>query len=167
VGLTPGTFSLVKQGRIVGYVTTVDVANILVNQDPDVGVFDPAKYAKADAQVYVTTKDALVKDADDLRKFLAGVNDSLAALVADTNFDKALPILRKKYSFATLDDDKIARASLTMLRNGWMGGDMSGPLLTSDEEAWAAGYKELVDAGMVKAGGTPASWYDNSLLPKT
>ncbi|MFI7453909.1 ABC transporter substrate-binding protein [Nonomuraea sp. NPDC049714] len=167
VGLTPGTFSLVKQGRIVGYVTTVDVANILVGQDPDVGVFDPAKYAKADAQVYVTTKDALVKDAEDLRKFLAGVNDSLAALVADTNFDKAIPILREKYSFATLDDDKIARASLTMLRNGWMGGDMSGPLLTSDEEAWTAGYKELVDAGMVKAGGTPASWYDNSLLPKT
>ncbi len=165
VGLTPGTFSLVKQGRIVGYVTTVDVANILVNQDPDVGVFDPAKYAKADSQVYVTTKDALVKDAEDLRKFMAGVNDSLAALVADTNFDKALPILRKKYSFATLDDDKIARPSLTMLRNGWMGGDMSGPLLTVDEEAWAAGYKELLGAGMVKAGGDPASWYDNSLLP--
>jgi NitT/TauT family transport system substrate-binding protein len=96
---------------------------------------------------------------------MAGVDDSLAALVADTNFDKALPILREKYSFATLDDDKIARPSLTMLRNGWMGGDMSGPRLTIDEEAWAAGYKELLGAGMVKAGGDPASWYDNSLLP--
>ncbi len=167
VGLTPGTFNLVQQGRISGYVVTIDTAQILMAQDPDAGIFDPAKYAKADSQAYVTSKDALAKNADDLRACMAGLTDSLAALVADTNFDKSIPILRGKYSFASLDDDKIARASLAMLRNGWMGGDLSGPLLTTDEEAWTAGYKELVDAGMLKAGATPASWYDNSLLPKT
>jgi NitT/TauT family transport system substrate-binding protein len=167
VGLTPGTFNLVEQGRIVGYVVSVDTANILVAQNPDVGVFEPGTYVKSDSQVYVTTKDAAKKDAEILRAFMAGIHDALAAIVADDALDETVKQLRGAYSFATLDDDKIAMASLTMMRNAWTGGDASKPLLVTDETTWTAGYKELTDAGVAKPGGSAATWFDNSLLPKT
>lgn len=41
------------------------------------------------------------------------------------------------------------------------------PLLVTDEAAWAAGYEELTDAGLLPPGGDPKSWFDNSLLPKS
>jgi NitT/TauT family transport system substrate-binding protein len=167
VGLTPGTFNLVQRGRLAGYVVSVDTANILTSQNPDAGVFDPTKYVRADSQVYATTKDALKKQAGNLRAFLAGINDAMAALVADKTFDDSLKRLRGTYSFATLNDDKIAKASLAMLRDSWTGGDPSRPLLVTDPKAWANGYRELTDAGLVKAGGDAASWFDNSLLPKS
>jgi NitT/TauT family transport system substrate-binding protein len=166
VGLTPGTFNLVEQGRIVGYVVSLDTANILAAQNADVGVFEPGEYVKCDSQVYVTTKDAAKKDAEILRAFMAGIHDALVAIVADDSLDETVKQLRGTYSFSTLDDDKIAKASLTMLRNAWTGGDPSKPLLVTDETAWTAGYKELTDAGVIKSGGTAATWFDNSLLPK-
>jgi NitT/TauT family transport system substrate-binding protein len=166
VGLTPGTFSLVEQGRLVGYVVSVDTANILVAQNPDVGLFNPGETVKSDLQVYVTSKDALKKDAGTLRAFMAGINDALAAIVADEALDETIKQLRAKYSFATLDDDKVAKASLTMLRDTWTGGDASKPLLVTDEAAWTTGYRELTAAGLAKTGGDAGSWFDNSLLPK-
>jgi NitT/TauT family transport system substrate-binding protein len=165
VGLTPGTFNLVQRGRIAGYVVSVDTANVLKAQEPDAGVFDPSKYAKSDAQVYATSKDALEKQADGLRAFLAAIQDAMAAMVADQYFGETIAQLRGAYSFATLDDDQIARASLTMLREGWTGGDPSRPLLVTEKAAWAAGYRELADAGMLDGGRDPAPWFDNSLLP--
>jgi NitT/TauT family transport system substrate-binding protein len=166
VGLTPGTFNLVERRRLVGYVVSVDTANLLMSQNPDAGAFDPAQYVKSDQQVYVTTKDAARKDPQTLRAFLAGIHDAVAAMVADQALDETVKKLREEYSFATLDNDKIAKASLTQLRNSWTGGDPSKPLLVTDETVWTNGYKELTSAGVAKAGGNPASWFDNSLLPK-
>lgn len=166
-GLTPGTFNLVQQGRIAGYVVSIDTATIVQSQHDDAGVFDPSTVVKSDSQVYVTTKDALQSNRDQLKAFMAGIADALAELVADADFDKTLPVLREKYSFATLNDDQIARASLTESRRLWTGGDPSKPLLVTDEAAWLAGYQELTDAKQVTPGGDPASWFDNSLLPES
>jgi len=167
VGLSPGTFDLVQRGRLAGYVVSTDTANVLIDQNPDAAMFDPAKYVKADSQAYVTTKEARKKEAEGLRAFLAGIHDAMAELVADKTFDGVLRKLRGEYSFATLNDDKIAKASLAMLRESWTGGDPNKPLLVTDRNAWAAGYKELTDAGILKPGADPASWYDNGLLPKS
>jgi NitT/TauT family transport system substrate-binding protein len=167
VGLTPGTFELVQQGRIVGYVVSIDTATIVETQSPDAGVFDPGRYVKSDSQVYVTTKDALGSESETLRAFMAGIRDSVAALVADTSFDETIKQLRTMYSFATLDDDAIAKRSLEQLRQTWIGPDPSKPLLVTQAEAWKAGYDELAAAGLAKPGADPTPWFDNSLLPST
>jgi NitT/TauT family transport system substrate-binding protein len=165
VGLTPGTFNLVQQGRVVGYVVSIDTANILTSQSGDAGVFDPGTIVKSDSQVYVTTKAAMQEDSETLKAFMAGIHDALAAFVADESLDETIKQLRGTYSFATLDDDKIAKASLTTMRELWTGGAQSQPLLVTDEQAWTAGYAELTAAGIAKPGGDAASWFDNSLLP--
>ncbi|PXY19527.1 ABC transporter substrate-binding protein [Prauserella muralis] len=164
-GLTPGTFNLVQQGRIAGYVVSIDTANIVESQHDDAGVFDPGTIVKSDSQVYVATKDTLQKDPDTLKAFLAGINDALEAFIADESFDQTIATLRESYSFAALDDDAIAKKSLGMMRDLWTGGDPDKPLLVTDEAAWVAGYEELTKAGVAKPGGDAASWFDNSLLP--
>jgi NitT/TauT family transport system substrate-binding protein len=166
VGLTPGTFNLVQQGRIVGYVVSIDTANLVVAQNDDAGVFDPGVIVKSDSQVFVATKDGIQKDPDTLKSFLAGISDAVAAMVADESFDETIKQLRAKYSFAALDDDKIAKESLVTMRDLWTGGDPSKPLLVTDETAWVAGYSELTAAAVAKSGGDAASWIDNSLLPQ-
>lgn len=123
VGLTPGTFNLVQQGRIVGYVVSIDTANIVKSQSADAGVFDPGMFVKSDSQVYVTSKDAMKEESDTLKAFMAGIHDALAAMVADESLDETIKQLRGKYSFATLDDALIAKASLTQMRELWTGGD--------------------------------------------
>jgi NitT/TauT family transport system substrate-binding protein len=165
VGLTPGTFNLVQQGRIVGYVVSIDTANAVLAQQDDAGAFDPGVIVKSDSQVYVATKDAIQQNSAILKDFLAAIRDSVAAIVADKSLDDTVKQLRGKYSFGTLDDDKVAKASLMTMRDLWTGGDAGKPLLVTDKAAWTAGYTELTTAGLAKPGGDAASWIDNSLLP--
>ncbi|MFF4776329.1 ABC transporter substrate-binding protein [Microtetraspora fusca] len=164
VGLTPGTFNLVQQGRIAGYVVSLDTANIVVSQNSDAAIFDPGEYVNADTQVYVSTRDNVKNKAADLKAFLAGINDAVAAMVADESLDETLKVLRGAYSFATLNDVDIAKASLRQSRDAWTGGRPGDPFLVTDEKGWSTGYDELVKAGMVPSGLDPKVWLDNSLL---
>jgi NitT/TauT family transport system substrate-binding protein len=166
VGLTPGTFTLVEEGRLAGYVVSIDTANVVLSQHDDAGVFDPGTVVKSDSQVYVSTKDGLVENATILRGFMAGIRDALTAMVADESFDKTLKTLRGRYSFASLDDDEVARASLTEMRELWTGGDPATPLLVTDEAAWVAGYDELTAADVATSGGDATTWFDNGMLPE-
>ena len=155
VGLVPGTFNLVQQGRIAGYVVSIDTANILPHRIPMRGCSTPPSTSSRTASSTPPPRRASPRSADNLRRFLAAIHEAMAFMVADKNFDKTITILRGKYKFATLDNDAIARASLGMLRESWTGGDPSKPLLVTDEAAWAAGYKELTDAGLLQSGEDP------------
>jgi len=166
VGLTPGTYTLVQQGRLAGYVVSIDTANVVLSQHDDAAVFDPGTIVKSDSQVYVATKDAIDKHGDTLKAFLAGITDAVNAITDDKSLDKTLDTLRGEYSFASLNDDDIAKKSLRELYKLWTGIDASKPLLFTDEAAWAKGYAELTDANLAKAGADAGSWVDNSLLPK-
>jgi ABC-type nitrate/sulfonate/bicarbonate transport system substrate-binding protein len=166
VGLTPGTYTLVQQGRLAGYVVSIDTANVVLSQHDDAAVFDPGTVVKSDSQVYVATKDGIAKSANTLKAFLAGISDAVSAMTDDESLDKTLETLRGEYSFASLDDDEIAKKSLRELHKLWTGGDANKPLLLTDEAEWVKGYTELTSAKLAKSGADAASWIDNSLLPK-
>jgi NitT/TauT family transport system substrate-binding protein len=166
VGLTPGTFNLVQQGRIAGYVVSIDTANVVLSQHDDAAVFDPGKIVKSDSQVYIATKTGVEKNGRTLSAFMAGIRDALSAIVADDSLEQTIEKLRGEYSFASLDDDEIAKASLRTMRDLWTGGDPAAPLLVTDQTAWMTGYEELTAAKLAKSGGDAASWFDNSLLPR-
>lgn len=166
VGLTPGTFNLVKQGKVIGYVVSTDTAIILQSKDPDAGVFDPNDFAKADGQAFVATRESLKDEGDRLKAFMAAIHESMSAMVADDDFSETIKVLRTKYSFPTLADDAIAKRALEWQRETWTGGDKDRPLLVTDEKLWSDSYKALVNAKLVEPGGDPSSWFDNGLLPK-
>ncbi|QVQ54307.1 ABC transporter substrate-binding protein [Spiractinospora alimapuensis] len=165
VGLTPGTFNLVQQGELAGYVVSIDTAHTVVAQNEDAAVFDPATLVASDSQVYVTTEDDLQDNAEVLEAFMRAIHDALASVVADESLDETLETLRGENSFTALDDDEIARQALTELRDLWSGGDADAPLLVTHDEAWVSGYEELVAAGLASPDGDASAWFDNSLLP--
>jgi NMT1/THI5 like protein len=59
VGVAPGVFDLVRQGRIDGYVVSMDTARVLASQNPDVVVLDPARSIASGTQVYITSRAAV------------------------------------------------------------------------------------------------------------
>lgn len=165
VGLGPGTFELVKRGDIVGYMVSIDQSIVASQQfEGEAAVFDAGDSVRADAQVYTATKEGLEEHGDDIRKYLAAIHDATQAIVDDEELDGVLETMRSKYSFASLDDDTVAKESLRQSRNLWTAKGTQ-PLLQTVEEYWVEGYEELVDAGMIPAGSDPKQWMDNSYLP--
>ena len=165
VGLGPGTFELVKRGDIVGYMVSIDQSIVASQQFAgEAAVFDAGDSVRADAQVYTATQQGLEEHGDDIKKYLAAIQDATQAIVDDEELDGVLETMRSKYSFASLDDDTVAKESLRQSRSLWTAKGTQ-PLLQTVEDYWVEGYEELVDAGMIPAGSDPKKWMDNSYLP--
>jgi len=165
VGLTPGVFNLVEQGRIAGYAVSIDTAMILERQQEDAVVLNPGEYMRSGGQFYMTSRTGLEQNREAIRRFLAAVHDALEFMVADEGFDRTLEILRSKYSFDGLNDSEVAKASLAEFRSVWTAAGRENLLLTLPER-WTAGYRELVAAGLAEPGRTPDDWYTNELVER-
>jgi NitT/TauT family transport system substrate-binding protein len=164
VGLGPGTFELVKRGDIAGYMVSIDQSIIAQKQYPEAAAFDAGDAVRADSQVYTATQDGLEKNGEDIRKYLAAIQEAVQAIVDDEALDSVIKTMRSKYSFASLDDDDVVKESLRQSRDLWTAKGTQ-PLLTTVGDYWDEGYAELVDAGMVKTGADPQEWMDNGYLP--
>ena len=165
VGLTPGVFNLVEQGRISGYAVSIDTAMILERRQENAVVLNPGEYIRSGGQFYMTSKAGLEQNREAIRRFLAAVHDALEFMVADEGFDRTLEVLRSKYSFDGLNDSDVAKASLAEFRSVWTAGGRENLLLTQPER-WATGYRELVAAGLAEPGKMPAEWFTNELVER-
>ena len=122
--------------------------------DGEAAVFDAGDSVRADAQVYTATQQGLEEHGDDIKKYLAAIQDATQAIVDDEELDGVLETMRSKYSFASLDDDTVAKESLRQSRSLWTAKGTQ-PLLQTVEDYWVEGYEELVDAGMIRPGQRP------------
>jgi NitT/TauT family transport system substrate-binding protein len=164
VGVGPGVFSLIEQGRIAGFIVSIDTAKILEQQNPDVVVLSPGDFIDSGSQVYMISEDGLTEHPDLIRRYLESVREAMDFIIADDGFDEALRIMRQKYSFGTLQNDAVARESLAEYVAAWSSAGISNVLRT-DPARWQAGYEELVAAGQVDPGHDPSAWYTNDLVP--
>lgn len=165
VGLGPGTFELVKRGDISGYMVSIDQSIIAMKQfQGEAAAFDAGDTVRADSQIYTATTDGLEQHGEDIRKYLAAIQEAAQAIVDDESLEGVIKTMRSKYSFVSLDDDTVAHESLNQSRSLWTAKG-TRPLLTTAADYWNQGYEELVDAGMVKSGSDPQRWMDNSYLP--
>jgi hypothetical protein len=85
-------------------------------------------------------------------------------MIGDEGFEQTLEILRRQYSFATLQDTGIAKASLAEYVGIWTGHGRE-TVLRTDGESWQRGYDELVRADLAETGRDPSAWFTNELLP--
>jgi ABC-type nitrate/sulfonate/bicarbonate transport system substrate-binding protein len=164
VGVSPGVFSLVEQGRLAGFAVSLDTANILEQQRPDVVVMRAADFIESGAQIYMAAADRLAEERELIRRYLAAVAGAIEFVIGDDGFGRTLEILRGKYSFPALDDDRIARDSLNEYVRAWTAAG-SGNVMRTVPDRWQLGYEELVSAGLAEAGRNPAEWFTNDLLP--
>lgn len=164
VGVGPGVFNLVEQGRLAGFTVSIDTAKILEKQRPNVAILRPGQFIESGAQIYMVSDDGLVKYRDEIRKYLAAIDQALEFIIADDGFDATLETIRRKYSFATLEDEAVAKDSLREFVEVWTSQGNENVLRTVPER-WQNGYEELVRAGQVEAGKDPSQWFTNELLP--
>lgn len=164
VGVGPGVFNLVEQGRIAGFMVSIDTAKILEQQMPNVVVLRPGDFIESGAQLYMVSADGLGELGDMIRRYLEAVRGAIDFMLADDGFDQTLRAMREKYSFNTLENDAVAKDSLSEYVRAWT---LAGPenILRTDPERWRLGYDELVGAGQIEAGHDPGAWFTNEFVP--
>jgi ABC-type nitrate/sulfonate/bicarbonate transport system substrate-binding protein len=165
VGVGPGVFNLVEQGRIAAFMVSIDTAIILERQSEGVVVLNPGDFIGSGAQFYMIARDDLEKNREIARKYLQAIEGALGFMIVDDGFDATLAVLRRKYSFATLEDDAVAKDSLREYVRVWTKEGAENVLRTVGE-SWRRGYEELVSAGRVEAGRDPSQWFTNELVPE-
>lgn len=163
VGTAAGIFDLIERGQIHAYAVSIDVANILEKQRDNVVIFSPGDFIASGAQFYMVSEDGLVEHRDTIRRYLESIHGAIEFMIDDDGFDQTLEILRRRYSFATLQDTDNAKASLAEYVEIWTGEGREN-LLRTVEANWQRGYDELVQAGLAEAGHDPAAWYTNELV---
>jgi NitT/TauT family transport system substrate-binding protein len=169
VGLTPAVFSLVESGRIDAYVVSLDVAIALQQQQPNAVIYDPSKDIDSGSQLYLTSREA-ADDAgsqDQMRRYLRAIASAIRFVAKDeaNGFAETMKCISSKYDVATLEDESVARRSLSAYVASWTAHG-SGALLRTDPQQWTSSYDELAAAGMVEEGMNPDDWYTNDFVPE-
>jgi len=164
VGTNAGVFDLVERGSIACYAVSIDVANILAQRRSNVVVLNPGDFIASGAQFYMVSEAGLVEQRDTITRYLQAVRGAIDFMIDDEGFDRTLEILGRQYSFDTLQDTEIARASLAEYVRIWTA-EGRGNILRTVDDSWRRGYDELVAAGLAEGGHDPSAWYTNELAP--
>jgi NitT/TauT family transport system substrate-binding protein len=168
VGVAPGVYDLVKSKRIGGYIVSLDTALSLQAQQQDAVVYDPSEAIKAGGQLYMTGKKQLAdaKQKKQLTEYMAAVHDATQSIIDDeaNGFQKTLDCIAKKYDVPTAKDPAVAKGTLSFYVKAWQA-DGADKLMQTDADRWAAVYKEMVDAGMIKSGLHPSDWTTDQVAP--
>ncbi|MGH8868351.1 MAG: ABC transporter substrate-binding protein [Actinomycetes bacterium] len=165
VGLTPGTYNLVKSGRIGAYTVGLDTSLLVKELQPEAVVFDPGTVLDAGGQVYVTTQQGLDENRDVLKRYMTAIRAAMDSVLDDTAGTKTIKSIKSKYAVEALKDTSVAKDSLTQYADMWTAGG-ADDLLATRAEQWQAGYDQLASAGMVKESVDPSSWFTNQVVPK-
>jgi len=164
IGVGANNYDLVERGTIHTYAVSIDVANILARQRDTVVVFNPGDFITSGAQFYMVSEDGLEQHRDTVRRYLEAVGAAIDFMIDDDGFDRTLETMRSRYSFATLEDTAIAKASLAEYVRIWTAEGRDN-ILRTVSQSWQQGYDELVRSGLAEPGRDPAAWFTNELVP--
>lgn len=166
VGLSPGTFELVKQGRIDGY-TVGSVDGVIFQQEiPEANLLDPSEYV-TEGQCYLVSKRALAEKEDQVVAYLKAIRRGVDEVLDDRpGFDKTIRTLRKKHDLPELENDKLAKAVLKVHTDSWL---LEGEenLLRTVPETWQKVYDQLLEIDVAEPDQDPSQWFTNDLIEKT
>jgi len=164
VGLSPGTFELVKQGRVAGYVIGSVNGVIFQQTKPDAYLFDTSKYV-TDAQIYLTSERQLKSNREQLAGYIRAVKRAAGEILAerDQKFPTTLKTLRASYDFPELKDDKLAVAVMDTVTKSWLVNGEEN-LFKTVPEVWQKTYDQLVPLELAEGGKDPEQWFTNEFV---
>ncbi|OZM81353.1 ABC transporter substrate-binding protein [Pseudonocardia sp. MH-G8] len=168
VGIAPGIFELVRNGRIDAYAVALDTAVQLERAEPAAVVYRASDDVSAGAQVFVTSADQARDPAksDRMRRFLAAVERSMEFMVADadTGFTETMRLIDEEFDVTVLEEPEVARESLQAYVESFVA-DGGENLVANSPERWRTTYEELAGIGMVRPGLDPGAWNDPGFAP--
>ena len=164
VGFSPGTFDLVKKGRIDGYVIgSVEIVRF-AKELPEAVVIDPSKYVE-EGQCYITSKRSLAEKKDQLKAYMNATKAATDDVLADqgNDYKKIIELVRKKYDFPELKDDAIAQGVMKQQVAAWFYAGKQNLLQTVPAD-WQKVYDQVVKVKLAPGGKDPKPWYTNELV---
>jgi NitT/TauT family transport system substrate-binding protein len=171
VGLSAGVFNLVQDGRIDGYMTSLDTALQLQAGQPDAVILDPSKFIASGSQDYITStaqsKDPAKQDA--IRRYLKAIKSAIVFMAGDqaSGFAETIKSISTKYKVPAFADKAVTKASLDGYLASWTAAGGLDKAVQVDDTKWAATYDEMVKAAVVPGGKDPHGWIDDQLAPKS
>jgi NitT/TauT family transport system substrate-binding protein len=151
-GFTPGTFELIKKGRIAGFVIGGSQQEQFRQTQPDSTFLETSKYVK-DGLTYIASKKGVTENKEQLQAYMRALKVSMEQILDDkpAGYPNTLKTLRAKYDFPELKDDKVAKSYLDFNTDLWVK-DGREKLLQVDKAEWKATYDDAVKVKAAKAG---------------
>ena len=151
-GFTPGTFELIKKGRIAGFVIGASQEQQFRQSQPSSTFLNTADYV-TDGLNYITSQKGLQENKAQIQAYLRGLKGAMEQILDDKpqGYPDTLKKLRSKYDFDELKDDAVAKAYLDFNVGSWVV-DGRDELLKVDPEKWKATYDAAVKVKAAKPG---------------
>jgi NitT/TauT family transport system substrate-binding protein len=151
-GFTPGTFELIKNGRIAGFVIGASQEEQFREAQPDSMFLNTDKYV-TDGLNYITSKKGLDSSKDQIQAYMRALKGSMEQILEDKKkgYPDTLKKLRSKYDFDELKKDSVAKAYLDFNVGSWVI-DGQDNLLKVDPEKWKKTYDAAVKVKAAKPG---------------
>jgi NitT/TauT family transport system substrate-binding protein len=149
-GFTPGTFELIKRGRIAGFIIGASQEEQFRETQPDSTFLKTADYV-TDGLTYITSKKGLASNKETIAAYLRALKGAMTQILNDNGFTDTIKKLRAKYDFDELKKDSIATAYLKYISDSWVI-DGKDQLLKTDPAKWKQTYDAAVKIKAAKAG---------------
>jgi NitT/TauT family transport system substrate-binding protein len=149
-GFTPGTFELIKRGRIAGFVIGASQEEQFRQAQPAATFMETEQYV-TDGLTYITSQKGLQSNKETIQAYLRALKGAMEQVLNDkeTNFATTIKKLRSKYDFEELKDDKVAQYYINFISSGWVI-DGEDKLLKVDPAQWKKTYDAAVKVEAAK-----------------
>jgi NitT/TauT family transport system substrate-binding protein len=166
-GFTPGTFELIKKGRVAGFVIGASQEEQFRQAQPTSTFLQTDKYV-TDGLTYITSKKGLTENKDTIQAYLRALKGAMEQVLDDkpNNFANTIKKLRSKYDFEELKDDKVAQYYIGFISDGWVVGGRD-KLLQVDKALWQKTYDAAVKVKAAKPGVDVTQNVVEGLAPST
>ena len=120
-GFTPGTFELIKKGRIAGFVIGASQEQQFRESQPDSMFLHTADYV-TDGLNYISSQKGLQSSGDQIKAYMRGLKGAMEQILEDKpkGYPDTLKKLRAKYDFDELKKDSVAKAYLDFNVGSWV-----------------------------------------------
>jgi NitT/TauT family transport system substrate-binding protein len=150
-GFTPGTFELIKQKRIAGFIIGGSQEQQFKEAQPTSVFLQTADYVQ-DGLCYITSQDGVKNNKAQIEGYMRALKGAMEQIVDDgPEYRDTLRKLRAKYDFPELKSDTVAKYYLKYNTDNWML-DGREKLLKVDKEKWQATYDAAVKVKAAKGG---------------
>jgi NitT/TauT family transport system substrate-binding protein len=151
-GFTPGTFELVKKGRLAGFIIGATQMQQFRQAVPE-ATFMPTYKFVDDGENYIASAKGLAEHKDAIQPYLASVKAAMQQVIADkeAGYADTLKKLRARYDFAELKNDAVARSWIDFLVTSWTK-DGEDQLLKTNPQEWQKTYDDAVKIKAAKGG---------------
>jgi NitT/TauT family transport system substrate-binding protein len=150
-GFTPGTFELIKRGRIAGFIIGGSQEQQFREAQPTSVFLETAEYV-TDGLTYITSEEGLQQNRQQIEAYMRALKGAMEQIIDDKpEFTDTLKKLRSKYDFQELKSDAVAKYYLNYNTDNWL---VDGPeqLLKVDKAKWQETYDAAVKVKAAKGG---------------